>query len=806
MFKNYLKIALRNILKHKSYSFINIFGLAVGMASGILILLYVHDELSYDQYHEKADQIYRVTREWFNSDGSSSLHLGHVAPPIGPLLKNDFSDLLHVVRITSGGNSLLRYQDKVFQENRLYFADADIFEVFTLPLINGDPKAALVDPNGVVITPAMAKKYFGSEDPMGKVLNIDGDADLKVTGIMAETPTNSHFHFDFLGSMKLLEQFFGAQEFKNWGSNNYATYLLFPNNYPIDNFNKAIPAFIGRHHPDGEKAIPKTTLHLQRLTDIHLHSQLDSEIEPNGNITYVYIFSAIALFLLLIACINFMNLATARSANRAKEVGLRKVVGAQRQQLIKQFLGETVVMALIALFLAMVFVEIFLPRFNAFAGKELALLSQSMWFILASLLGIAVFVGIVAGSYPAFFLSHFQPVAVLKGQKIGAKKSRFRSTLVVFQFAISIMLIIGMGVVYNQLEYCRTKNLGLNKEHLVVLPVEQGQEIARRYPDLRNQLLQHPHIAGVAASKRVPSGRLLDSSEGSVPEGDKYEKLDFRVANIRVDHSFIETYGMQLAAGRNFSVAFPTDSTEAFLLNETAVKKIGWASPDAAIGKAFQYGGRTGRIIGVVKDFNYESLHQPITPIVMYIVPQSFNSISVKIRLDRPDDMPATLEFLKQKWQELRPNFPFQYSFIDERYEQLYQSEHRLGQIFGTFSLLAVFIACLGLFGLASYTAEQRTKEIGIRKVLGASVSNIALLFSKEFTRLVIVATLAAWPIAYYAMHRWLQEFAYRINLNHQSATFLLAAMLAFAIALLTVSFQSLKAALGNPIKALRYE
>jgi putative ABC transport system permease protein len=606
--------------------------------------------------------------------------------------------------------------------------------------------------------------------------------------------------------MKLLEQVFGEQEFKNWGSNNYATYLLFPPNYATENFIKAVPAFIGRHHPDGEKAIPQTTLHLQRLADIHLHSQLDSELEANGNIVYVYIFSAIAFFLLLIACINFMNLATARSANRAREVGLRKVVGAERQQLIKQFLGEAIVLAFIALLLAIVFVELALPKFNAFAGKELALRSQSALFIFGSLLGVALFVGIVAGSYPAFFLSHFQPVAVLKGQKIGSTKSRFRSALVVFQFAISIILIVGMGVVYNQLEYCRTKNLGLNREHIVVLPVNSGEEIARRYPDLRNQLLQHPQIAGVAASKRVPSGRLLDSSGGRLIDGEKSTPLEFRIANVRVDHNFIPTYGMQMAAGRNFSVEFPTDSTQAFILNETAVKKIGWESAEAALDKPFEYGNRKGRIIGVVQDFNYESLHQPITPIVMLIAPQNFNSISVKIRADRPADIAATLEFLKQKWQAYRPNFPFQYSFIDERYEELYQSEHRLGQIFGTFSLLAVFIACLGLFGLASYTAEQRTKEIGIRKVLGASVGNIVLLLSKEFTRLVIFATLVSWPIAYYAMSRWLQEFAYRINLNQQSGTFFLAAVLAMAIALLTVSFQAIKAAVGNPIKALRYE
>lgn len=806
MLKNYLKIALRNLLKYKVYSFINVLGLAVGMASCILILLYVRDELSYDRHHEHAEQIYRVTREWFNSDGSTSLHLGHVAPPIGPLLKNDFPDILQMARINSGGNPLLRYQDQVFQEERFYFADPNIFEIFTLPLLHGDPKQALAGPNSVVLTPAMAKKYFGSAEPLGKVINFNQQVDLKVTGVMQEIPANSHFHFDFLGSLKLPEQIFGEREFKNWSSNNYATYLLFSKNYSTANFLQAIPAFIGRHHPDGEKAIPQTTLHLQRLTDIHLHSQLDSEIEANGNMMYVYIFAAIAVFLLLIACINFMNLATARSANRAREVGLRKVVGAERQQLIKQFLGETVVLAFIALLLAVVFVELALPQFNAFAGKELALRSQSALFIFGSLLGVALFVGIVAGSYPAFFLSHFQPVAVLKGQKIGSTKSRFRSMLVVFQFAISIILIVGMGVVYNQLEYCRTKNLGLNKEHIVVLPVSAGEEIARRYPDMRNQLLQHPHIAGVAASKRVPSGRLLDSSGGRLLDGEKSTPLEFRIANVRVDHNFIPTYGMQMAAGRNFSTAFPTDSTEAFILNETAVKKIGWAAPETAVDKPFEYGNRQGRIIGVVKDFNYESLHQPITPIVMLIAPSSFNTVSVKIRANRPADLAATLDFLKQKWQEYRPDFPFQYSFLDERYERLYQSEHRLGQIFGTFSLLAVFIACLGLFGLASYTAEQRTKEIGIRKVLGASVGNIVLLLSKEFTRLVTVATFVSWPLAYYAMNRWLQEFAYRINLHQQSGTFLLAAALALAIALLTVSFQSIKAALGNPIKALRYE
>lgn len=819
MFKNYIKIALRNLLKYKAYSLINISGLAIGMACCILILLFVQDELSYDKYHENADRIYRVTREWFNSDGSSSLHLGHVAPPIAPLLKNDFPDIIHAVRILKGGTPLISYEDKYFQENRFFFSDPELFDVFTLPFIKGDPKTALVNPNNVVLTEAMAQKYFGKEDPLGKVINFEIQGmvktDFKVTGVMKEIPQNSHFHFDFLGSMKALEHAFGDAEFKNWGSNNYATYLLLSDGYPYKQLEAQFPAFIDKHYggvirqrtgqPLVQAPSIRNKLHLWKLTDIHLYSHLDSEIEPNGNITYVYIFSSVALFILLIACANFMNLATARSANRAKEVGMRKVVGADRMKLIMQFLSESVFLAIISLALAVILVELLLTWFSNFVGKELYLDFNVNISLLLGLLGIALFVGVVAGSYPAFFLSRFQPAMVLKGtQKSNSYKSNIRTALVVFQFAISIILIISMGVVYNQLEYFRNKNLGLNKEHVVVLPA--SSQMIQRYPGFKNRLLQHPNIVAVAGSKRVPSGRLLDSSGARIIDGEKSEPINFRIANVRVDHDFIETYGIKLAAGRNFSVEFPTDSTEAFILNETAVKKIGWKSPEEAIGKPFGYGGRQGKIIGVVKDFHYESLHEPITPIVLLIYPSSFNQISVRIRPDRPEDMAATLEFLNTLWQEYRPNFPFTYSFLDQRYAQLYQAEHKLGQIFVTFSLLAVFIGCLGLFGLASFTAEQRTKEIGIRKVLGASVSNVVILLTKEFTKLVLFATLVAWPISYYAMNRWLQDFAYRININGQLDTFILSAMLAFFIALVTVSFQAIKAALTNPVNALRYE
>ncbi len=661
MFKNYIKIALRNLLKYKGYSFINLSGLTIGMACCILILLFVQDEFSYDTYHEKADQIYRVSRQWFNSDGSSSLHLGHVAPPISPLLKNDFSEIIHSVRISSGGSPLISYNEKHFQESRFYFSDPDIFDVFTLPFIHGDPKTALVNPTSVVLTETTAQKYFGEEDPIGKVVNfeIQGEVkiDLKVSGVMRDMPRNSHFHFDLLGSMKALEQAFGDSEFKNWGSNNYSTFLLLPKGYNYQSLEAQLPGFIDKHYgaaiqqrsgqPPSQAPSIRNKLHLWKLTDIHLHSHLDSEIEANGNIANVYIFSSVALFVLLIACINFMNLATARSANRAREVGLRKVVGANRKMIILQFLGESILLSFISLLLAIVLVRLMLPDFSDFVGKELSLDISGNLFTFCGLVGIALIVGMIAGSYPALFLSSFQPVKVLKSAKLtNSTKSRFRTILVVFQFAISILLIISVGVVHNQLEYCSNKNLGLNNEHIVVLP--PSSQMIQRFASFKNQLLQQPGIVGVTASKRVPSSRLLDSSGARIVDDDKTEPVDFRIANVRVDHDFIDTYGIELAAGRNFSVEFPTDSTEAFILNEMAVKKIGWESAEEAIDRSFQYGGRKGKIIGVVKDFHYESLHEPITPIVMIISSRSFNQISVKIRPEHPQDIAATLEFLQK--------------------------------------------------------------------------------------------------------------------------------------------------------------
>ncbi len=801
MIKNYLKIAYRNIRKHLGYSLINVTGLAIGMACCILILLFVFDELSYDKFHENHDRIYRVTRKWFNADGVVNLHLGHVAPPVAPLLENDFPEILHAVRLVGVDGLLVGTEAAFYEESRFFFAEEDVFDVFTLDMVAGDPTTALKDPFCVVITDEMAERYFGSQDPMGKSITIqaaDQRADMKVTGVMKPIRHNSHFHADFLGSFKTYEAVVGDEEMQRWASNNYATYLLMQEGYDIGRLKSQLDPFIDRHMSQGMSE--KTKLELQRLTDIHLYSHLDSEIEANSDITYVYVFSIIALFILLIACVNFMNLATARSAGRAKEVGLRKVIGAQRPQLIRQFLSESIMTAIISLLIAIGIVLLVLPPFSQFLGRDLNLNLSTNVSLFLSLFLIAIMVGLVAGIYPAVFLSAFKPIRILKGRlEAGKKGLSFRTVLVVFQFAISIALIVCVGVVSNQLEFMRTRNLGFDEEHVVVLPGSPA--IHERLESFKTRLLQNPNILGVSAASRVPSGRLLDSSGARVLSGETSQPISFRIAMVMVDYDYIPTFRMEMAAGRNFSREMGTDPEQAFILNETAVKRIGWDSVEDAIGKGFAYGRRSGQIIGVVKDFHFESLHQEISPIVMFMAASVHNKISVRIG---PENIPRTMAFLKDNWAEMRPNFPFSYYFIDENFDQLYKSEEKLGRIFGYFAFLSVLIGCLGLFGLASYSAERRTKEIGIRKVLGASAAGITYLLSKEFTKWVLLANVVAWPAAYLIMSRWLQNFAYRSGIG--LGTFILAGGVALAIAFLTVAYQAVKASIADPISALKYE
>ncbi len=801
MLKSYLKTTLRSIKKHIGYSLINIMGLAIGMACCILILFFVFDELSYDKFHENHDRIYRVTRQWFNEDGVVSLHLGQVAPPIGPLLENDFPEIVHAVRIIGSGGLLVGRNDNFFLEPRFVFAEEDFFNVFSYEMIAGDPATALRDPMIVVITQEMAQKYFGSENPLGQSITVKSDpikVDMTVSGVIKTMPHNSHFHADILGSFKTYEAMVGEAEMRNWGRNNYNTYLLLEENYDISQLKNQLDPFIDRHMSQGMSE--RTKLFLQKLTDIHLYSHLDSEIEANSDITYVYIFSIIAVFVLLIACINFMNLATARSAGRAKEVGLRKVVGAQRSQLIRQFLGESTITAVISLLIAIVMVILILPKFNQFVGRSLSFNLGSNLVLVFLLFLFAISVGILSGIYPALFLSAFKPVRVLKGKlDIGKKGFSFRTVLVVFQFTISIVLIICVSVVSSQLSYMQTRNLGFEKEHVVVLP--SSPAIVKNLDSFKSRLLLNPSILSISAAKRVPSGRLLDSSGASVLSGETSQPITFRIAQLRVDHDYIPTFKMEMAAGRNFSREIRTDSSQAFILNETAIRKIGWKTPEEAIDQGFGYGSRKGQIVGVVKDFHFESLHQEISPIVMLLSSTSLTQISIRIN---SLNIPQTMAFLQDIWSEMRPEYPFSYYFIDENFDQLYRSEENLSRIFSYFAFLSIFIGCLGLFGLASYTAERRTKEIAVRKVLGASSGSLVLLLSKEFSKWVLLANVLAWPIGYIVMSRWLQDFAYRSGIG--IGVFFLAGGLAWVIAFLTVSYQTIKASLADPVSALKYE
>jgi len=815
MLKNYIKIAIRNLRKNPGYSFINIFGLALGMGICILILLYVQYELSYDKYHENSDRIVRVSRAWFNQDGEISLHLGHAAPPFGPRLEEDFQGSIQEMVRFLEVSPLLRYDENAFVEDRFFFADPEVFSMFSWELIKGDPANALKYPDGLVVTESMAEKYFGDEDPIGKAIEFQLGSNtlpLQVTGVIEDVPGNSHFQFDFLASMEPVVQFYGGQEafMQNYGSNNFATYLLLPEGYNYQELQEQIPAFIDRHlstndnHIGGEgepvRASDGTMLFLQPLTDIHLHSNLDSEIEANSRIEYVYIYGAIAFFILIIACINFMNLSTARSVKRAVEVGLRKVIGANRGALIRQFIGESVVTALLSLISAVLLVELMLPFVNGFIGSNLELNLFKNNIQLLGLIGIVLFVGLVAGSYPAFFLSGFQPASVLKGSfKAGKIHERFRSVLVITQFAISIALISCMIIVYSQLDFMRTKDLGFDKENVAVLPV--SEQITSNYEIIRERLLSHPGILNVSLASRVPSGRLLDSQGTRAEVDGELQDINFRIADIHISHDFLETFDISLEAGRNFDINFASDSTEAFILNETAVETIGWQSPLEAIDKQFLYGGRRGRVIGVVNDFNFESLHQSIAPIVFLIPDERINNVAIKIR---NNSLQEVLDFLEEQWAALRPGYPFTYFFVQDNFDKQYNSEERLGTLFGFFSLLAVIIAALGLFGLASYTVQQKIKEIGIRKVLGATVSQIVWLLSTRFTLLVILSIVIATPIAWYAMNQWLADFAYRIEIG--PGIFAIAGGAALVIALLTVSWQSVKVAVSNPVDSLRAE
>lgn len=792
MLSNYLKIAIRNLLKHKVYSLINVLGLAIGMSCCLPILLYVKGELGYDSHHEHAAQIYRATLE--AELPGRHMETATAVTALAPTLRREVPEVVAATRLLPLPQ-LVDIGETQFYEERFMWADPEFFAVFTFPLAMGDASTALSAPNTAVLSRQAARKYFGDEDPLGQTIRLADGPEYQVTGVLEDIPDNVHFHFDILAALSTIKP---EEQGHPWANASFYTYLRLQQGTAPEFIEKRIGELLEANAGEFLRSIgAEFRFHLQALTDIHLYSQRFGELEPNGNIAYVYAFSAIAVFILLIACINFTNLATARSAGRAREVGVRKVVGAVRGQLARQFLSESLIMCLLALAAALALIEVLLPFFSDLAGKNLSFNYAEEPFILLSMLGLVVAVGMLAGVYPAFFLSSFQAVKVLKGSgltKVGGR--RFRSALVVAQFAISIGLIVGTLVIDRQMQYLRSKNLGFDKENLVTMPVRIAG-LRSELEALKNELLSHPDIIGVTASSVLPgmAGEKIIFWEKGRPIEESMV-----VAQMRVDRDYLETMKIELKSGA--AVLREGDQGMTFLVNEAAARLLGGESIiGREIGQQDSEKSHFGEIGGVVGDFHFESLRAPIDPAVIRLGFDSYyNYITVRLR---PGDPAVALGFMESQWKAFSGS-AFEYTFLDERLQQLYGAEQRLGQVFQVFAALAIFVACLGLFGLASFTAEQRTKEIGVRKVLGASMANIVLLLSKEFTWPVIVANAIAWPVAYWGMERWLRNFTYHIDI--EIGSFVLGGALALVTAWLMVGHRAIRAALANPVEALRYE
>jgi len=807
MLHNYLKIAIRNLRRQKLYSAINIIGLAIGITSVLFILLYVQHELSHDRYHEKANRIYRIAASI--RMGGNDLERAIVGAPTAAALVNDFPEVEDAVRLKTGGNWYIRYGDKTYKETAFIFADANVMEIFSIPLLEGDPRTALSRPNTLIISQTEAKKYFGSDDPVGKTLNLDNSVDFQVTGVFQDIPSFSHFHWDFIGSMVSVEK----RLVMEWTSLDVYTYLLLREGADPEALEAKFPAmvekycdqefkaFTGKVYAQLKESGTKWEYFLQPLTSIHLHSNLGFELEPNSDIKYIYIFSAIAIFCLLIASINFINLSTARSTKRAKEVGIRKVVGSARSQLIVQFITESVLMSIAALFGALVLVRFLQPSFHSLIGREIDihfLAHPSQVLILAA---VMVFVGIIAGIYPAFVLSSFKPVSVLKQQTKGGSRTHWlRSTLVVFQFLTSMVLIIGTLIIHNQMRYIQNKDLGFQKEQVLV--VQDAFILGKRIDAFKEELKQNPDVVSATITSYLPV--LSNHRVRSIfPEGQREEKDFMAVQSWRADHDFVRTFRMNIIQGRDFSREFSSDS-KATIINETAANMLGWDNP---IGKRIGVVGSSKSekyqyftVIGVIKNFHFDSMREVIMPLALYLEPSS-EFLAVRLQTG---NVSGQIDSIKELWNKYLPGYPFVFSFLDDRFENMYKSELRSGRILGIFSALAVIISCLGLFGLSAYMAEQRTKEIGIRKVLGATVPEILLLLFKEFSLLVSVGFLIAAPLSYFFMRNWLQDFSYRTSITVWP--FMISMGLALSIALVTVSYYAVKLALSSPAESLRYE
>lgn len=802
MLKNYLKITYRNFIKQKVYSTLNVSGLAIGIACSILILMYINDELSYDKFHSKSHRTYRVL-EKFESEGVGE-HSASLPFPSGPALKNDFErQVEHMVRFFNFQSPSLALSntaaDKGFNESNIFFADSTFFNVFDFELIGGSRETALAEPNSIIITRSMAKKYFSEEDPMGKTLEFQGNQNLLVTGVMEDTPKNAHFQIDFVISFSSLKQSFGGGYPTTWYWNPCWTYIVLEENTSKEEFESQFPDFVQKYFPDFVK--DDITLQLQPIEDIHLHSKLDYEIAANSDIKNVYIFGMVAIFVLLIASINFINLSTARANKRAKEVGVRKSLGSAKSQLINQFIIESILLTFVSLLVAVAIVALVLPAFNQLTEKSVPLSILLEPIFLFGLIGAGLAIGLLSGFYPAFVLSSFKTVLVLKNGHLKTSGLNFRRILVTSQFSISIMLIIGTFIVLNQLDFLQNKDAGFNDENVVMVPVIQSP-MGNHYENFKTTALQSPHINSMTAVEEIVGAKF---QVGNYQFEGMEQSKPFPRFNVR--HEFISTMNIPMAAGRAYDQTIQTDDSLALVINETMAKTLGW-SAEEAIGKRFKFKDEfRGQIVGVVKDYNFASKHHPIAPLVITLNtrPGAFNLfikyLAVKIDGRQMQDAISDLE---KAWISVLPERPFDFFFLDDRLNDSYKSEQKLSSITLVFSLLAVLVACLGLFGLATFSVEQRTKEIGVRKVLGINTSQIMALLSREFMLLIAIAFLIAIPLSYYFLNEWLNGFAFRVSI--QVWPFIIAGLITFFISIITVAYHAMKASFINPVDTLKYE
>ena len=802
MFKHFFKVAYRNLMRRKVYTLINITGLAVGMACCLLIALYVRHELSYDRYHPNADRIYRVIQTFRNS------HEGEVLPPpapedfqvwgnapVAPALAADFPAIEKAVRFTSPNSLLLQYGNKRFQEDNILFMDSTAFDVFGWKMLEGDRRTALQGINSIVLTKSVAQKYFGNTSALGKSLKYENSGTFMVTGVMEDVPSNSQFNFNALVSMATFKNW-RAEIFDWWGYVDFYTYLLLKPGASIETIKASVPQFLKKYHTDNGY-----TISFEKFTDAYLHSKASRQPGPTGSLQNVYIFSLVGIFILVLACINFMNLSTARSMERAREVGVRKVLGAHQRGLVRQFLSESVLVSLSAAVLSLVLTQLALPVISELSGKNLASATIFSSGLLLVVMAFAFLIGLLSGIYPALFLSRFKIIAVLKSA-MGATSGgvNVRKALVVFQFTLSMALIAATGIVYTQLKFLRSHDLGFTQDQMLVIDFGSDVDVQRKMETIKAEFAKQPSVISVSASRAVPGEFLPNAyTEIQSPQGPLVGNGPLL---YEIDDDFIQNFGIEMVAGRPFSKDFPADSVNALLLNESAARIFGYSNPADAVGKRFSQWGREGLVVGVTKNFNFRSLRQAVEPLALrYADRGSYGRLALHIQ---SGNMAATIADLKAVWDRLAPQRPFLYSFLDESFNRQYTADVHFGQLFTLFTGLAIFVACLGLFGLATYSAELRTKEIGIRKVLGSSVAGIVTLLSKDFIKLVFLSILIAVPVSWYAMNVWLSDFPYRIKIG--PGIFVRAGVVVIFIALITISWQSIKAALANPVKSLRTE